>query len=83
MKTIWKFTATEIVDMPEGAEILTVQMQGEDICLWAKVDPTTGSWTKRRFLCLGTGHEIPDENLKYIGTIQTVDRFVWHIFERL
>lgn len=41
MKTIWKFELKvgdkQTVEMPEGAEILTAQFQGDTLCLWALV----------------------------------------------
>ena len=43
-KSIWKFdlrvTDEQVVEMPAGAEHLTVQFQGEQLCMWAIVDPT-------------------------------------------
>lgn len=42
-KTIWKFTLEvkdiQTLDMPKGAEILTVQFQETHGQLWALVDP--------------------------------------------
>ena len=42
MKTIWKFPVPvndgNVLEMPEGAKILSVQVQGETPCLWALVD---------------------------------------------
>jgi len=44
MKTIWKFPLAvdgfQKIDMPKGAEVLTVQTQGERACLWVKLDPS-------------------------------------------
>ena len=45
MKTIWKFQFENKgmfgLDMPKGAEILTVQTQEGIPCIWALVDPNS------------------------------------------
>jgi hypothetical protein len=87
MITIWKFKLP-ILDsyalyMPKGAEVLTVQAQGGQPCLWAIVD-TDAENEVREFEVCGTGNPIY-QNLqiqrKYIGTFQSPP-FVWHVFER-
>jgi hypothetical protein len=88
MNTIWKFPVLGhalAIEMPRGAEILTVQMHNDSPVLWAKVD-TTKPIELRYVDYYGTGHEIPDYHQterKYIGTIQTSDGLVFHVFELL
>lgn len=84
MHTIWKYTLhpkTEL-EMPKAAEILTVGIQGDDIVMWAKVNPEAPLET-RTFLGFGTGHDLPDQiPLKYVGTtLFTGHNLVFHIFE--
>lgn len=87
-KTIWKFELAvndrNNIKMPVGAEILTVQVQNEAPCIWAMVEPDSGTEV-RHFRTFGTGHEIPDgagQSYKYIGTYQLMDgQFVGHLFE--
>ena len=85
-RVIWKFpistTDIQSVDMPKGAEILTVQNQNDTPCIWALVD-SENETVKRTFEIHGTGNPIDhDYNLKYIGTYQQLDgRLVWHLFE--
>lgn len=87
MKTIWKFPlAVDVfqkIDMPKGAEVLTVQPQGDRACIWAMLDPTADT-TRRGFWIFGTGHDIEGEVLermgRYVGTFQ-IRGFVWHVFE--
>lgn len=42
-RTIWKFrleiTDEQMVDLPLGAEVLSVGMQGQDLHVWALVNP--------------------------------------------
>jgi hypothetical protein len=86
VKTIWKYPLQPDVttlDMPQGAQVLTVQVQGNRPVLWALVDPCQLK-RKRRFAVFGTGHDIPDEVGKYIGTFQLLDGgLVFHLFEVL
>lgn len=75
-----KITDTQVVEMPEGAGILTVQMQHGNLCLWALVKPELP--TQSRYIrIIGTGNPVPDESLSYIATAQA-GPLVWHIFER-
>lgn len=88
MKTIHKYTLadnptsqTQLVEMPEGAEILTAQIQFGEICLWAKVD-TERSNTGRLIAIRATDQMIKSASIieTYIATVQH-GAFVWHIFE--
>lgn len=88
-KTIWKFKITPMrsfVEMPIGAEILTVQTQDEEPCIWALVNPEN-SIEKRYIEVFGTGHHVPCDmgiERKYIGTFQLRGgSLVFHVFERI
>lgn len=87
-KTIYKYplevTDLQELELPEGAEILTVQMQTGVPCLWALVDPTADK--KCRLIRIaGTGHFLNDEiEHRYIGTFQMAGgQLVFHAFEVL
>jgi hypothetical protein len=86
MNTIYKYRMEPncggSVEMPKGAQVLSVQMQGGLPCLWAKVD-TTRSLERRSFDVYGTGNAMPDDpRLVYVGTFQMDDgALVWHVFE--
>lgn len=86
-KQIWKFeinTNKIIVEMPKGAEILTIQTQNEKPCIWALVNPENEK-ELRHFEVYGTGHNIHcDTAIKYINTFQLDGgALVFHLFERL
>ena len=89
MKTIWKYsletTDLQIVEMPLGAKILSVQVQHEKPCLWCLVNPDDNSVIiKREIHIVGTGHEIDWSGLQadYIGSYQLQEgQFVGHVFE--
>lgn len=86
MKAIWKYPLDVIglqrIEMPAKAEILTVQMQGDTICLWALVEPSNDK-TKRGIFIIGTGHSVGvDELGRYVGTFQiNGGALVFHVFE--
>lgn len=87
MKRIYKYplaiTGLQSVPLPVGAEILTVQMQGDSLCLWALVDAKVVSVTRRTFEVFGTGHDMDTNPRTYLGTVQQAGgALVWHVFER-
>lgn len=87
MKKIFKYPI-DLIDkqtifMPKGAVILTVQIQMNRACIWSMVEPDKPN-EKRVIRVIGTGHEIQDRNLKYIGTIQQFDgELILHVFEAI
>lgn len=88
MKTIWKFPLSngspQRIDMPKGAEILSIQQQGGMAQLWALVDSEQPS-DPRYIEIYGTGqriHESVNVKRKYLATFQQRE-FVWHVFELL
>ncbi len=73
------------LDLPKGAQILTADVQGGIVCLWALVDPEAPTQT-RKFRWAGTGHEISEapENLRHVSTFfMQGELLVFHIFEIL
>ena len=94
-KTIWKFELeigdNQKLELPIGAEILTVHTQNEIPCLWALVDPDADQET-RHFEVYGTGHPVRYDSNRakpklgidriYIGTFQLHNGIlVFHVFE--
>ena len=85
-KTIWKFpleiTDEQSVEMPKGAQLLSVAMQGgSDCCLWALVDPSDIR-ESRKVNIYGTGHPLPDDPGRHIGTFVMHDGLlVFHAFD--
>jgi hypothetical protein len=84
MKKIFKYqleiTDRQIIKMPQGAKILSVQNQHNTLTLWAEVNPTS-QMVDRYFQVFGTGHPIEDELGDYLATVLTDnDRIVWHVF---
>lgn len=88
-QTIWKFplevTDKQFINLPKGAEVLAVQTQNEEPCLWALVNPNEPK-EERCFETFGTGHPVPvgmGVDRKYISTYQlSGGSLVFHVFER-
>lgn len=85
MKTIWKFVVRlseepTFISMPKVSDIKHVDVQGEDICFWAEVNPTSRKVT-RTFKVHATGHPV-DPYEEYLGSAQ-MPPFVWHVYEVL
>lgn len=84
MTTIHKYRlepGRTVLSLPQGAAMLTAQMQDFDACMWAKVDPSKPHET-RTFDTYGTGDTLPDDpRIIYVATFQTLSGLVWHVFE--
>ena len=86
MKRIWKFPVRAdafVVEMPEGAKILGVQVQDGEPHLWALVDEFAPK-VRRKLATVGTGHPLPDEIMEgtHIGTFQLHGgAIVLHLFD--
>lgn len=88
-KRIYKYPITDpskiAIEMPEDAEILTVQMQNGTPCIWALVNPDNKT-KERYFEVFGTGHPVYCDmgiDRKYINTFQMNGNLVFHLFERI
>ena len=85
MKKIFKYELpiADYLDiaMPYGARVLSVGVQGQDILVWALVDPKAPI-VVHMFAIRETGHPVlPEvEQGDFLGTIFS-GPFVWHIFD--
>ena len=87
---IWKFellllfSKRQSILIPHQAEILSVQVQNQKLCIWARVIPEAPKAT-RTFTIFATGQTIPRDFLgTFLETVQTNDgALVWHVFETL
>jgi hypothetical protein len=83
MRTIHKYplyvTDMQVVMMPVGARILSVDNQRDMLTLWAEVDTEAPS-EGRVIHVAGTGNPLnaPSDS-DFIGTVQ-MGQFVWHIY---
>lgn len=83
MAEVWKYAlepGSQVLELPEGAVCLTVQLQNLKPMLWVKVD-TRKAPQLRVIWVVGTGHRFPDRS-RYIGTFQMDNgALVFHVFE--
>ena len=90
MKKIFKYELYPLkmkmhLELPKGADILTVQMQRDKAVIWAIVDPENAN-EDYHFICFGTGQENLEDTIntyymKYIGTFQQDNGYlVLHLF---
>jgi hypothetical protein len=85
--TIWKFPLEveprQTIDLPRGAQVLTVQVQRGQPCLWALVDETR-EIVPRTIVTVPTGSETNLGLLEYIETYQLDGgALVFHVFEEV
>lgn len=86
MLTIYKYPLkleeNQIIKMPAGAEILTVQLQKNKPVLWAKVDDESPKEESVMIKLAVTGGELNAcEMLHYLATVQMQHGIVLHCFK--
>ena len=81
---IWKYPLSRIAmttaEMPVHSQVLIAQIQGDQLVIWALVDPKQ-PLEKRYFFATFTGEEIKGAILGYYGTAQDLDGLAYHIVE--
>ena len=87
MRRVYKYELSsqeeQSIEIPRGGQILSVQVQHNLPQMWVLVNPGNPS-VERRFSVYGTGHDIVNDALEYVGTFQLLGgRLVFHVFERL
>ena len=84
---IYKYIITphfeNIIKMPVGAEILSLQFQDPSAVIWAKVDTSSHVFEDRVFHIYATGENLQDTSEEYVGTFQIPsERLAFHVFEK-
>lgn len=84
MRVVYKYAIelvrNQIIELPAKAMILSVQVQGSSLCIWALVE-TSHSLEQSAILIVGTGHDIGTLAVAHISTVQLNNGLVFHIFE--
>jgi hypothetical protein len=88
-QTIWKYglhTYANKLTTPKGARLLSVDWQGEKLCIWALVDSDQREEEARLILVLETGGPVrafPEPLLSRDNFIGTASRpgYVVHVFD--
>lgn len=78
-QTVWKYIVRPTIQMPQGAQILTFQIQEFQPAIWVLVNPDAPMET-RSFEIVGTGWSLGNRPRRFVGTWQQ-DMLVWHVFE--
>ena len=86
-RTIWKYPINKQpyqygivnLEVPDGAWLLKVDMQGDEATAWIEVDPAAVK-TEYRFYIVGTGKIVPPDASRYVCTFFQ-GAFVWHVYE--
>lgn len=82
-RIIFKYQLNSAVNhLPQGAKILSAQVQNDQICIWALVDPDR-PLVMRKLKIFGTGQPLPVHGpieAVFVGTVQQ-GIYVWHIFD--
>lgn len=69
------------LELPQEAEVLTVQVQYGKPCIWARVNPDAKT-EERKFRIAGAGNDV-EADARYIGTFQLENgSLVFHLFEK-
>ena len=87
MKKIFKYPI-EIVDeqvlvLPLGARVLSAIAQGDDLVVYALVEPTVEFKKNVEIRIVGTGHDVTFDlqKFKFLNSISTWGgRLIWHVF---
>lgn len=87
MKTIYKypleFLPEQTIEMSIGFQILDIQKQHAVPCIWALVDNDNIPLYVKIYI-YGTGEEIKQTDLNYIGTYQSAEgNLVFHVFYKI
>lgn len=73
---------TQEVILPQGAQILCIKMQNDDLCMWALIDPDQTYNEVVKIRCAGTGHVVEEDIECYIDTVMLLDgALVFHFFK--
>jgi hypothetical protein len=90
-KTIFKYrldfnkNGKESLELPIDSEILSCELQDDEIKIWALINPTEEETELRFFEIFGTGDEIGCDmgiSRKFIKTLLFRNGLVFHLFER-
>jgi hypothetical protein len=72
------------VDLPVGAQVLSVCEVAGELVVYAAIDPNTSNTEVHIFYVVGTGwplaHEVATVDNRFVGTVPMSDGLVWHVF---
>lgn len=72
-----EFTDHQSIDMPLGAKIVHIDLQDNQLCVWAEGNPEHPK-VQRKFELYATGEKI-ETMARHLKTV-LIGRFVYHIY---
>jgi hypothetical protein len=95
LSVVWKFAVPRpnangraFIDAPAVVEFLCAGIQGDEIVVWALVEPGEHEpgylpSGPHRLIVLNTGQEVSGfpEGAKFLGTVTTSNGIVWHVWD--
>lgn len=84
-ETIYKYTLEvediQVLEIPHGAQFLSVQVQHGKPCMWVRLNPKAQE-VRVKVCTVGTGHPAERvEGMQFVGTYQLDGgQFVGHVF---
>lgn len=88
MKVIYKYpimrTNLQHIDIPRDSAIISFRNQGNQLVMYAMIDPNVGMMESRTIRIFGTGQDIYAEHPLYFkDTVMMPDGIVLHVFEEM
>jgi hypothetical protein len=85
---VWKYRTLIVpgghpLPLPVGARVLSAGVQGDDVVVWALVDPQEMETRCQRVHVVGTGHPITTKDpgrLRFIQTVAYPGEEWFHVF---
>lgn len=74
-----ELTDVQTIQVPYRFQPLSVQFQGDNLCLWAMMNENSCDMVYKTITIIGTGNSIGRGPGVFIDTVQK-NGFVWHIF---
>lgn len=86
-KSVWKYTLNfadyQVVSMPPNSKVLTAQACGDEICIWALVNPSDETREEHPVWVYKTGLSVVEaaKQGRYVASVQFDDgESVYHVF---
>lgn len=87
MKVVYKYPigGDTTLSLPRDSKVLTAAVQHGQLQMWILVNFAEGAtYESRRFIVVGTGHNMPDGEYRHITTLLTEqESLVLHVLEHV
>lgn len=73
------YHAIHVINLPNTHNIRNIDFQGQDLMVWAEVNPTDEEFC-RVVHVVPTGGSIPTQKTDFLGTVFTENGLVFHVY---